>query len=309
MSDLVYYVLSALLSALVLLGLAMQSRVKSAVRGNLICVGVMGLAILLTLYKDAALGNPLLWLSMAVGAVIGLLWAARVKMIEMPQTVALLRGACDEDLRYLLHAQMLEADLIVLNKCDLSDAARRAADAEYLQARYPEAKVLCISARTGEGLEALSDALTAGRASLRNPDLGYGGAQFKKSMKRVSEYYLQYRAVVCCDDFDGNAYLAALAGRVRDGVAAAGCEIPHLKLLAWTPEGDFGKVDLLGVGRPVERTRPFARRCVDLAVILNASALCPHKTLDAIVTGAAEEVSAEYRLEMTVFKKEHFGMG
>ena len=92
MSDLVYYVLSALLSALVLLGLAMQSRVKSAVRGNLICVGVMGLAILLTLYKDAALGNPLLWLSMAVGAVIGLLWAARVKMIEMPQTVALLNG-------------------------------------------------------------------------------------------------------------------------------------------------------------------------------------------------------------------------
>ena len=226
-----------------------------------------------------------------------------------PQTVALLRGACDEDLRYLLHAQMLEADLIVLNKCDLLPAAQRAADAEYLQARYPEAKVLCISARTGEGMEALSDALTAGRASLRNPDLGYGGAQFKKSMKRVSEYYLQYRAVVCCDDFDGNAYLAALAGRVRDGVAAAGCEIPHLKLLAWTPEGDFGKVDLLGVGRPAERTRPFARRCVDLAVILNASALCPHKTLDAIVTGAAEEVSAEYRLEMTVFKKEHFGMG
>ena len=92
MSDLLYYVLSALLSALVLLGLAMQSRVKSAVRGNLICVGVMGLAILLTLYKDAALANPLLWASMAVGAVVGLLWAARVKMIEMPQTVALLNG-------------------------------------------------------------------------------------------------------------------------------------------------------------------------------------------------------------------------
>ena len=65
MSDLVYYILSALLSALVLLGLAMQSRVKSAVRGNLICVGVMGLAILLTLYKDAALAKPLLWASMA----------------------------------------------------------------------------------------------------------------------------------------------------------------------------------------------------------------------------------------------------
>ncbi|MBQ7566472.1 MAG: NAD(P)(+) transhydrogenase (Re/Si-specific) subunit beta, partial [Oscillospiraceae bacterium] len=92
MSDLIYYVLSALLSALVLLGLAMQSRVKSAVRGNLICVGVMGLAILLTMFKDQSLANPLLWIAMAVGAVIGLLWAKRVKMIEMPQTVALLNG-------------------------------------------------------------------------------------------------------------------------------------------------------------------------------------------------------------------------
>ena len=226
-----------------------------------------------------------------------------------PQTVDSLRGACDEDMRYLLHAQMLEADLIVLNKCDLLSAPQREADAAYLRSEYPEAQLLCLSARTGEGLEALSDALMAGRASLRKSELGYGGAQFMKSMKRMSEYYLQYRAVVCCNDFDGNAYLAALAERVRDGVAAAGCEIPHLKLLAWTPEGDFGKVDLIGVGRPIERTRPFERPCVDLAVILNASAACPHKTLDAIVTGAAEAVSEEYRLEMTVFKKEHFGMG
>ena len=92
MNDIMYYVLSALLSALVLLGLAMQSRVKLAVRGNLICVGVMGFAILLTLWKADAFAKPFLWVAMAVGAVIGLIWARRVKMIEMPQTVAMLNG-------------------------------------------------------------------------------------------------------------------------------------------------------------------------------------------------------------------------
>ena len=226
-----------------------------------------------------------------------------------PRTVELLRGECDADLRYLLHAQLLEADLIVLNKCDLLTAEQRAADLDYLAAAYPEAQVLCISARTGEGIEALSDALMGGKASMRNPDLAYGGAQFMKSMGRISEYYIQYRAVVCCETFDGSAYLLALAERVRSDVAAAGHDVPHLKLLAWTPEGDFGKVDMLGKDREIELTRPFANPCTDVAVALNASGDCPAKTLDAIITGSAEAVSREFQLEMTVFKKECFGMG
>ena len=230
-------------------------------------------------------------------------------VLTEPNTVAFLRSGDDEDLKYLMNAQLLEADLIVLNKCDLADAAQRAEDAEYLKARYPEAEVLCISAKTGEGIEALAAALKDGRASMRRPELGYGGAQFMTAMRRISEYYIQYRALVCCNDFDGSAYLTELAERVRADVRAAGCEIPHLKLLAWTPEGDFGKVDLLGTERPIEQTRPFAGPCTDIAVILNASAACPHKTLDGIVTGAAETVSTEYQLEMTVFKKECFGMG
>ena len=90
--DILFYVLSAVLSALVLVGLSMQSKVKSAVAGNLVCVGVMGFAILLTLFRQKAFANPWLWIAMAIGAGVGLLWAKRVKMIEMPQTVALLNG-------------------------------------------------------------------------------------------------------------------------------------------------------------------------------------------------------------------------
>ena len=230
-------------------------------------------------------------------------------VLTEPETVAFLRSGTDEDLKYLMNAQLTEADLIVLNKCDLLDEARRAETAAWLKTQYPDAEVLCISARTGEGMDALARSLTEGSASMRLPDLGYGGAQFQAAMHRMSEYYIQYRAVVCCNDFDGTAYLTALAERVREAVGAAGGAIPHLKLLAWTPEGDYGKIDLLGTGRAIETTRPFAGPCTDLAVVLNASAACPHQTLDEIVTGAAEHVSAEFQLEMTIFKKECFGMG
>ncbi|MBQ2202078.1 MAG: NAD(P)(+) transhydrogenase (Re/Si-specific) subunit beta, partial [Clostridia bacterium] len=96
MSITLFFVLSAILSAFVLVGLSMQSKVRSAVAGNLVCTGVMALAIVLTVWN--ALTVFRLWIllaalgAMAIGLIIGLVWAKKVKMIEMPQTVALLNG-------------------------------------------------------------------------------------------------------------------------------------------------------------------------------------------------------------------------
>ena len=96
MSITLFFVLSAILSAFVLVGLSMQSKVRSAVAGNLVCTGVMALAIVLTAWN--ALTVFKFWIllaaigAMAVGLIIGLVWAKKVKMIEMPQTVALLNG-------------------------------------------------------------------------------------------------------------------------------------------------------------------------------------------------------------------------
>ncbi len=226
-----------------------------------------------------------------------------------PEKALLLRDGGGDDMAQILRAQLMEADLIVLNKRDLLTEAGTAALTAYLAGEFPAAQVLAISARTGDGLDALSVALREGAASLRHPAIDYGGRALQSAMGRLSEYYLQYRAVVCCDDFDGTAYLEDIARRVRSAVLDAGAEIPHLKLLAWTPEGDFGRVDLLGARRDTEVTRPFAGRCTDIAVVLNGSAACPAKTLDAIVTGAAEAASALCRLEMQIFRKDCFGMG
>ena len=225
-----------------------------------------------------------------------------------PKTVELLRSGQGGDQEYLYNTQLVEADLIVLNKCDLLDDAQREADICWLRENYPEAMVIAISARKEEGLEELSRALTQGQASMRRPDIGYGGEAFRHAMGKISEYYIQYRAVVCCNDFDGNAYLLDMARAVRDGIGQAGQLIPHLKLLAWEPEGDFGKADLIGTEREIEVTRRFERPCADIAVILNASAACPADQLEEILVGAMNSVSDKYQLELTVFKKEGLAM-
>ncbi len=226
-----------------------------------------------------------------------------------PRNVELLRAGRAGDPGHILDAQLKEADLIVLNKCDLLDPSRQAADLAWLRERCPQAEVLAISAKSGAGLDALADALREASASLRHPEIDYDADDLQNAMGSLSEYYLQYRALVCCDDFDGTAYLMDLAEEIRRGVRETDCEVPHLKLLAWGPEGDYGKVDLLGVDRPVEQPHAFAQPCTDLAVLLNASAVCPDETLDRLMGQAVQAVSDRYQLDLTIFKKDHFGLG
>ena len=229
-------------------------------------------------------------------------------VLTEPRTVDLLKTGRGGDLAVLYDAQLREADLIVLNKTDLLDAAQTKADLTWLGKHYPEARTVAISARKEEGLEELSRALVRGRASMRRPDTGSRGKAFRTAMGRISEFYLQYHASVCCNDFDGNAYLMDMAERIRAGIAAAGQEIPHLKLLAWEPEGGYGKVDLIGTDREIEVTRRFERPCTVLAVILNASAACPAEKLEEIVMDAVDAASGEYQLEYMVFKQEGLAM-
>ncbi len=226
-----------------------------------------------------------------------------------PRNLALLQSGQAGDMGAILDAQLREADLIVLSKCELLDAEERAAALGWLAAGYPWTRQLALSAKTGEGLDVLARALRDGQASLRRPEIDYDADELQNAMDSLSEYYLQYRALVCCSDFDGSAYLEKLAQSIQTAFCTAGGEIPHLKLLAWGPEGDYARADLLGAERPVETPRRFSGPCTDIAVILNASAACPDAALDRIIGEAVRTVSDRYQLELTVFRKEHFGLG
>ena len=96
MTPVVYYVLCGALTLGVLVGIALMSKVRTAVTGNLLSALCMAAAIVLTLFHAGIFDKPSdLWLCLivtAIGLVVGLLWAARIKMIEMPEIVALFNG-------------------------------------------------------------------------------------------------------------------------------------------------------------------------------------------------------------------------
>ena len=63
MNALTYNLIAGLLVASVLFGLRLMNKVPTAVKGNLFCASAMGLAILVTMFKDGSMTSPTLWLA------------------------------------------------------------------------------------------------------------------------------------------------------------------------------------------------------------------------------------------------------
>ncbi len=87
-----YEIVSIVLSILILAGIKLMSSPKTAVLGNRIGAMAMLAAVIMVLTYNGIIDVPLLWFAIFVGGVTGYIMAMRVKMIQMPQMVALLNG-------------------------------------------------------------------------------------------------------------------------------------------------------------------------------------------------------------------------
>lgn len=90
--DGVYFLAAAVLTLAVLYGIYLLSKVEKARLGNQLCALAVGGGVILTLLRHDILPVWSIYPSLVAGTVIGLFLAAQVKMIEMPQMVALLNG-------------------------------------------------------------------------------------------------------------------------------------------------------------------------------------------------------------------------
>ena len=97
MSEITYYLLGGIIAVLVLVGISLMRKVTTARLGNLLnAVATVFAVVLVLVYhgiiKSGLHGLIIIFGGMAIGAAIGLVLAYRVKMIQMPEMVALLNG-------------------------------------------------------------------------------------------------------------------------------------------------------------------------------------------------------------------------
>ena len=92
MSALTYYIICAVLSIMVLIGISKMSKVETATNGNRLSALSLFLGVILTLVYYDIFDVGFIYICILIGSIIGYFFAKRIKMIQMPQLVALLNG-------------------------------------------------------------------------------------------------------------------------------------------------------------------------------------------------------------------------
>jgi hypothetical protein len=128
---------------------------------------------------------------------------------------------------YIFEKQLEEADLLVINKCDLIDERQQDELQQALESRFSQATVLRVSARTGMGFEKWLELLQSLEGSRsRSMDVDYDLYAEGESLLG----WLNLSAALEGTEFDGNQFLRKLGKRLRDELEARQIEVAHLKM-------------------------------------------------------------------------------
>lgn len=201
---------------------------------------------------------------------------------------------------YILKKQIEEADLVLINRADeLSDD--QATELESLIHQHlPDRPVLKVSAKTGEGFDALVEWLAQdGDFGRRILDIDYdtyadGEAELgwlNSSVRVTSE-----------EEFSLDDFLLDVVVRLKNALAEENAEAAHLKTIGlW--EGFFGVANLISSENSAELSLSSNRQVKTADVIVNARVACEPELLEEVVrrqvAAASESIGAKIEFRRT----------
>jgi G3E family GTPase len=154
-------------------------------------------------------------------------------------------GSFSEKVLYVYKKQIEEADLVIISKCDLLDAARLASLRAAIAARFPGKEILGVSSREGIGLEPWFAKIT-GEEQAEGTAMEVDYAVYADGEALLG--WLNCTAqLAAAEAFDGNNFLRKLAGEMQQRLRAAKAEVAHLKMTLNPDSGlpDIGVVNLV----------------------------------------------------------------
>ncbi len=217
-----------------------------------------------------------------------------------------------EEMRFLLDAQMAEADLIVLNKTDTVSVETADDIAGFIREIYPKTPVMTMSAMTNEGVKEVVDYILDNRSDAGHRDIGYDSVEFVEAENRLSWFntriFMQQRDDI---NLDFNRVIEDIFEGIRDGLKKSGGNVPHLKMFAADSEEeltDFFKASMIGIDYDVEYDRKLDRKYSALSLIINARCAADPVVMADIVNDAVDAAADKYDLKVRTFFMETFGM-
>jgi Ni2+-binding GTPase involved in maturation of urease and hydrogenase len=198
-------------------------------------------------------------------------------------------GGFSPKAEYIFRKQLEEADAILINRIDELQPAEVDELAGLVAAQYPGVPVLRVSAKTGQGFDAVTALLEQdGAFGRRILDIDYDTyAAGEAEMGWLnSSVHVSAAAEFALDDL-----LLDVVGRLRQSLREHGGEVAHLKVIGlW--EVSFGVANLVSSGTEPELSLPSRSQVGEADVIVNARVALDPAVLEAEVRKAVEAACA-----------------
>jgi G3E family GTPase len=201
---------------------------------------------------------------------------------------------------YIFRKQLEEADAIVLNRIDELTPAAVEELTGLVASQYPGVPVLRLSAKTGQGMEALTELLDQqGQFGRRILDIDYDVYAEGEAELGWLNSSAHIRSATA---FDLDALLLDVITRLRSALAGRGAEVAHLKVIGLS-EGFFGVANLVSSGTEPELSLRSHHEVKEADVIVNARvALEPavlREEVERVLQGVCAARAATLRIHNT----------
>ncbi len=168
---------------------------------------------------------------------------------------------------YIFRKQLEEADAIVINRIDELDAATLAELTDLVHAAFPGTPLLRLSAKTGQGFEALTELLDQqGNFGRKILDIDYD--VYAEGEAELG--WLNSSIHVTTDKpLSIDAFLLDLIQRLQNALSQLGGEVAHLKAIALS-DVSFGVANLVSSASRIELSLPSRCEAKEFDLIVNA---------------------------------------
>lgn len=211
---------------------------------------------------------------------------------------------------YIYQKQLEEADLIVINKCDLLNPPMLAELQAAMERRYPRSEVIAVSARDGTNLGKWFERLTSLESARGTAmDVDYDTYAEGEALLGWLNATIQLTARKA---FDPDAFVERLATGIQKRLLAAEMEIAHLKLTLSPDEGFPGlaAANLVRNDFVPELSMKLEQRLKSGQLILNLRAEADPARLAAAVRESIVEIARAFpTLQTTEEHLEQFRPG
>jgi len=201
---------------------------------------------------------------------------------------------------YIFRKQLEEADAILINRIDEFSPQQVDKLSDLVATQFPGTPLLRVSAKTGQGLEAVAQLLDQqgafGRKVLEIDYDTYAEGEAELGWHNSSVHVTSDRPL----ELDG--LLLAIIEGLRKSLSAQQAEVAHLKIIG-LGEGSFGVANLVSSHTPAELSLPSRDTLQEADVIVNARvAIDPEqltKEVRAVVESACRAKGAKPEFKST----------